>query len=90
MQLEHGFFEHSLGEKLFEPEVFLLQRCYAFDHFRFHATVEVVPAVVGGLSDFKHVADVTDGLILGIELISRFQLEDDVFGNVTGSFHDEV
>ncbi len=50
----------------------------------------MAPAVVCGLSDLKDTADVGNGFALGNELISCFELADDLLGCVVGSFHGGV
>jgi hypothetical protein len=46
--------------------------------------------VVLGLTDLEGATDVGDGLALGNELLSDFELADDLLGCVAGSFHGGV
>jgi hypothetical protein len=46
--------------------------------------------VVGGLRDLQNSAGLCDGLALGNQLVSRFELADDLLGCVTGAFHGGV
>jgi len=46
--------------------------------------------VVGGLGDLEKSAGVRNCLALSKQLVSRFELADDLFGCVPGGFHGEV
>jgi hypothetical protein len=46
--------------------------------------------VVGGLGNLEDAADIGDGLALGDQLISCFELADDLLGCVESSFHGAV
>ena len=55
-----------------------------------HAAVELAPAVVSGLSNLQDTEDIGNGPGLGNQLISRFELADDLLRCVAGSFHGGV
>jgi len=55
-----------------------------------HAAVELAPAVTGGLRHLQCTADIGDGLALGQQLLSGFELTDDLLGCVAGSFRGGV
>ncbi len=46
--------------------------------------------MVGGLRDLQNSAGLGDGLTVGNQLVSRFDLADDLLGCVTGSFDGGV
>jgi hypothetical protein len=77
-------------QKPFKPGVLLLQLGEPFGLFCLHAAVELTPAVVGWLKDLQHSAGVCDGLVLDKQLVSRFELADDLLGCVKGAFHGGV
>jgi len=52
-----------------------------------HAAVELALAVIGGLRHLLCTADIGDRLALGQQLLSGFELMDDLLGRVAGSFH---
>ena len=55
-----------------------------------HPPVLLSPAVVSRLSDLDRPAEVSASLALGDQLLSGFELADDLLGCVAGSFHGEV
>jgi len=46
--------------------------------------------VIRGLSYLQDTADIGNGLALGNQMISCFELADDLLGRVAGSFHGGV
>ena len=55
-----------------------------------HPSVLLLPAVIGRLGDLDGAANVSDGFALGDQLLSGFELADDLLGCVADSFHGEV
>ena len=55
-----------------------------------HAAVLLLPAVVGRMGHLNGAADIGDGLGLGDQLLSGFELADDLLGCVEDAFHGEV
>jgi hypothetical protein len=55
-----------------------------------HFFVKLPPSVVAGLSDLKGTADIGDGLALSPELLSGFDIAEDLLGCVADSFHGGV
>jgi hypothetical protein len=87
---ELRLFQLGFRQKLFEAGVFLLHLSEPLVLFCLHAAIELAPAVVGGLSDLQDAVDIGNGLALGDQLNSRFELADDLLGRVAGSFHGGV
>jgi len=88
--LEHRLVELCFRQKPFEPGVLFLKLAEPFGLFCLHSAVELPPAVVGGLGDLENSAGVRNCLALSKQLVSRFELADDLFGCVPGAFHGEV
>ena len=61
-----------------------------FGLFCLRSAVKLPPAVVGGMRDLENSAGVRNCLALGKQLVSRFELADDLLGCVAGSFHGGV
>jgi len=98
LQLEHRLDELCFRQRppllrrslRLEPGVLFLKLTEPFGLFCIHSTVELPPAVVGGLGDFENSAGVRNCLALSKQLVSRFELADDLFGYVPGAFHGGV
>jgi len=88
--LGHRLLQLGFCQKLFEAGVLLLQLVQPLGLLGLHTAVELPPAVVGRLSDFKDATNVSNGLALGQQLLSGFELADDLLGGMAGSFHGGV
>jgi len=88
--LKHRLFELSLCQKLLEAGVHLLQLSEPFGFLSLYAAVLLFPAVPGRLGDLNGAADVGNGLALGDQLLSGFELADDLLSCVADSFHGGV
>ena len=88
--LEHRLLQLGFCQKPFEAAVLLLQLGEPFGFLGLHAAVELSPAVISGLRHLQCPADVGDALALGDQLLSGFELADDLLGCVAGSFHGGV
>ena len=89
-RLEHRLLKLSFYQKLLETGVLLLQLGRPFGFLAMHAAILQPPAVVGRLGHLNGSADIGDGLALSDQLLSRFELADDLLGFVADAFHGEV
>jgi hypothetical protein len=83
--LEHRLVELCFCRKPFEPSVLLLQLGEPFGLYCSQVCVEVV----GGL-ETSRTRQTCNCLALGKQLVSRFELANDLLGCVTGSFHGGI
>ena len=70
--------------------VLLLQLGQPLGLLGLHARVLVLPAVVSRLGHLDALADIRNSLVQGGQLLSGFELADDLLGYVADSFHGEV
>jgi len=76
--LEHGFIELSIGQQSLEAGVPQLECLEALVLCRFHAAVELLPAVVGRFQGLQDPAYIVDAMTLVEELLSSAQIADNL------------
>jgi hypothetical protein len=90
LRLEHRLLEFTLGQKLLETGVFLLQLGQPICYFGLHVSVLLLPAVIGRLRHLNGASDIGKGLAMGDQLFSCLEPAEDLLGSVADAFHVEV
>jgi hypothetical protein len=84
---EHRLVELCFCQKPFEPTVLLHRVSEPLGLVCLHAAIQLTPAVVDRMGDLEKSAGACNGLALGKQLVSRYELADDLLGRVTSSFY---